>query len=70
MTKKELQKLRKKMPPKYRETLSIKFGVTEGYIDQLLRGDKNNIEIIEEAIKMAQIHQEFLKSQKDKIKKL
>lgn len=70
MTKKELQKLRKAMPPKYRETLSVQFDITAGYVDQIFRGEKNRIDVITTAIELAEAHKEFLAQQKEKIRNL
>lgn len=70
MTKKELQKLRKSMPPKYRNTLAAQFDVTPGYIDQVFRGDKKSLLIIDAAIELATAHKQYLEEQKLKISEL
>jgi hypothetical protein len=70
MTKKDLQKLRKSMPPKYRHTLATQFDVTSGYIDQVFRGEKNSISIIDAAIELAAAHKQYLAEQKLKISEL
>lgn len=70
MTKKELQKLRKSMPPKYRHTLATQFDVTGGYIDQIFRGEKPNLAIIDAAIELATAHKQYLEEQKLKIREL
>lgn len=70
MTKKVLQKLRKAMPPKYRDTLAAQFDVTTSYIDQIMRGEKTRHDIIDAAILLAEEHKEYLEAQKLKIKEL
>jgi len=70
MTEKELAKLKKKLPKGYRETLAEQFDVTTGYIDQILRGEKDRLDVIDAAIAIAEVHKEYLAEQKRKIKKL
>jgi hypothetical protein len=70
MTKKELQKLRRMMPKGYRQTLADEFKISAGYIDQILRGDKDRTDVIEYAIKIAKLHQEHLNGLTAQIKKL
>lgn len=70
MTEKELTKLKKKLPKGYRETLAEQFDVTPGYIDQILRGEKDRLDVIDAAIDMAEAHKLYLAEQKRKIKKL
>lgn len=70
MTEKELLKLKKKMPKGYRETLAKKFDITVGYIDQIFRGEKERLDVIDAAIGMAEVHKQYLASQKQKIKQL
>lgn len=70
MTKKQLEKLKKKLPPKYRETLAEKFEITTGYVDQILRGEKERLDVIDAAIELAEKHQQYLAEQKQKIRSL
>lgn len=70
MTEKELIKLRKKLPKGYRETLSERFDITTGYIDQILRGEKERLDVIDAAIEIAEAHKQYLANQKRKIKQL
>lgn len=70
MTEKEFLKLKRNLPKGYRETLAGKFDVTTGYIDQILRGEKQRTDVIDEAIEMATAHKLYLAEQKAKIKKL
>ena len=70
MTKKELQKLKAKMPPKYRDTLSSEFDVSVGYIDMIFRGAHERIDVIDRSIELALDHKKMLKAQSEKIKSL
>ena len=70
MTKKELQKLKKLMPKDYRQTLADEFDISTGYVDQIFRATKVRSDVIDQAIKIATMHQEYLKELSNKIKKL
>lgn len=70
MTKEELKKLKTMMPKGYRETLAEEFDISVGYIDQIFRGEKTRIDVIDIAIKLATLHKEYLDDQKSKIEKL
>jgi len=70
MTEKDLIKLKNKLPKGYRETLADKFGITVGYVDQILRGEKERLDVIDAAIELAEAHKQYLAEQKLKIKKL
>lgn len=70
MTEKELIKLKKKLPKGYRETLAEQFEITSGYVDQILRGEKDRLDVIDAAIAMAEAHKYYLAEQKRKIKQL
>lgn len=70
MTEKELIKLKNRMPKGYREMLAEQFGITSGYIDQIFRGEKDRIDVIDAAIELATAHKQKLASQKLKIKQL
>ncbi len=66
--KNDLLKLKKFMPPRYRTTLANKYHVCEKYIDYIFRGERNRPDIIDEAIKMANEYQDYLKIQSEKIR--
>lgn len=68
--KKALAKLRKSMPKGYRDTLAEEFEISTSYIDQIFAGDKKRPDVIEHAIKMAELHKEDLDNQINKIKEL
>ena len=70
MTKKELQKLKKSMPPKYRDTLAARVDVTTAYIDQIMRGIRPRHDVIDAAIELATAHKQYLEEQKLKISEL
>ena len=70
MTTKELQKLKKMMPKGYRQTLADEFEITAGYVDQIFRGDKERTDVIERAIEIAKLHQEYKTGLSAQIKKL
>lgn len=53
MTKKHLNKLKKNLPRDYRNTLSKKFNCTPRYINMVLSGDRENPEIVKEAVQLA-----------------
>lgn len=53
MTKRELNRLKKKLPTNYRNALATKFNCTTRYINMVLSGERNNLEIVKEATKMA-----------------
>lgn len=58
------------MPPRYRSVLSKKFNVCEKYIDCIFRGERMRVDIIDEAIKMAEEHRSHLQAQTEKIREL
>ena len=70
MTSKELIKLKSAMPPKYRDTLALKFGVSTTYIDMIFRGTHVRHDVIDIAIELALDHKQKLEEQKAKIKSL
>ena len=53
MTTKDLKKLRKNLPNKWRNTLSERTGYSVSMIQQVLKGEKVNDDIIKEAVKLA-----------------
>jgi hypothetical protein len=71
MKTRELDKLKSKLPKKYRETLwqrLNKYSISS--INAVLRGDFENTEIIDAAILLAEEHQNELKSRVEKINSL
>jgi hypothetical protein len=70
MTKVELKLLRKKLPREAIKNLAKEFEVTEAHIRLILNGERNNLNVINVAIIMAEEHQEYLKNLSNKIKKL
>lgn len=70
MTKKELRKLKKMMPKGYRDTLADEFEVTTGYVDQIFRGEKLRNDVVDRAVGIAKLHQEYLNGLSAQIKNL
>ena len=70
MTKRELKKLRKKLPKGWADTLAIKFRHSVTYIRAIIYGDKPNEYVVSAAIDMAEEYQKQLEEQKLKIKSL
>jgi hypothetical protein len=71
MKTRELDKLKSKLPKKYREILwqrLNKYSISS--INAVLRGDYDNTEIIDAAIQLAAEHQTELKSRSEKISSL
>jgi hypothetical protein len=55
MTEKQLLDLKKKLPKKWDKTIGAKLKLTPRHVRKVLDGDKNNILVIIEAIKLARI---------------
>jgi hypothetical protein len=71
MKTKELDKLKKKLPKRFRMILWTRLNkYSLSSIDAVLRGDRNNDEIIDAAINLAEEHQNELKSRLEKINSL
>jgi hypothetical protein len=71
MTTRELDKLKKNLPRKYRTILWQRIGnVSISAIDKVMRGDYNNDVIIEAAIKLARETQARSKRLKEEVKSL
>jgi hypothetical protein len=69
MTKKELKKLRKSLPPGAIKTLAEKFGHTPSYISMILSGKRNgNAYVISAATTMADEYQALVNENNEKIK--
>jgi hypothetical protein len=71
MKTRELDKLKSKLPKKYRDILwkrLNKYSVSS--INAVLRGDYDNIEIIDAAIQLAEEHQAELRGRSEKISSL
>lgn len=71
MKTRELDKLKSKLPKKYRDTLWQRLGkYSISSINAVLRGEYDNAEIIDAAIQLAEEHQAELKSRSEKINSL
>lgn len=71
MTTKDLDKLKSKLPKKYRIILWRRLNkYSLSAISSVLRGDYNNNEIIDAAIQLAEEHQNELTQYSEKIKSL
>ena len=71
MKTRELDKLKSKLPKKYREILWQKLNkYSISSINAVLRGDYDNAEIIDAAILLAEEHQNDLKIRSEKINSL
>ena len=70
MTKNALRKLRDKQPKDYRQKISETIGCTPEYVDMVFRGDRNNQQIIDMAIDLAEQYQQHLKKQEERINAL
>ena len=71
MKTRELDKLKSKLPKRYRMTLWKRLSnVSLEDIDKVLRGDSNNDRILKAAIELAEEHQNDLKSRSEKISTL
>jgi DNA replication protein DnaD len=71
MRTKELEKLKSKLPRKWRTELWRRLGkYSISAINQVMRGDYNNDEIIDAALGLAEEHQATLKARKEKLSSL
>ena len=70
MTKKELQKLKSKLPTGYRDALSIETKYSVSFVDKVLSGASKNLKIINAALDLARAHQSELSQISTVIKKL
>jgi DNA replication protein DnaD len=71
MTTRELEKLKKKLPPKYLQELCRRLSKHSiSAIRAVLRGDYNNFEIVDAAIALAEEHQSCLRARSEKISQL
>jgi uncharacterized protein YerC len=70
MTKKELKKLRSKLPRGYVKKIQDTCGVSTATISRVLRGDAFNQTILDAAINLALTHQEIIKTQQNQINAL
>lgn len=64
MAPEELQKLKLSLPKNHLDELSLRTGFSKTYIWQVLNGERNNVEIIDQAIVLAK--EEKLKEEKRK----
>lgn len=70
MTKTELRKLRKKLPKKAFKAIADKFGMHEFSVRNILSGSRNNDDVVNEAIRIAEKHKQMLREQSKKTKAL
>lgn len=70
MTKRELTKLKKSLPPRYRTLLAQTTGYTKQHIDYVLSGERSNEKIIDAAIKLAHQYAITQAERKEKINQL
>ena len=70
MTKRELLKLKSKLPTGYRDTLATETGLSIPLIDKVLAGVNQNIKIVKAAIILAKAYQDELGQLSSDIKNL
>jgi predicted aldo/keto reductase-like oxidoreductase len=70
MTKTELRKLRKNLPKGAFKKIAIQFGMHEFSVRNVLSGSRNNPEVVNEAIRIAEEHKKMLRDQSKKTKAL
>lgn len=70
MTKKELKKLKSKLPRGYVKMLVNETGLSSATISRVLRGDYFNQKVIDAAIKLAAETKSIVDCQQNKIKSL
>jgi hypothetical protein len=68
MTKADLKRLKKKLPPRWRKAVHEKTGATYASIDKVSIGKFYNKEIIDAMIGQAQEYQDELKTRSEQIK--
>lgn len=67
MTRRTLNKIKKKLPKKWAETLAKKCNLSPSHVRNILNGHRSNIDVINEAIELASKFQEELKQLKQKV---
>ena len=70
MTKKELKKLKDKLPSGYRDTLATQTDLSLTSVDKILAGERKNINLVKAALNLAKTHQAELAQISSDIKKL
>ena len=70
MTKKQLEKLRKKLPKNGVFLLSQKTGFTYEYVRLILSGERTNPDVLKAAVELAEKHQKELREIQTKINAL
>lgn len=68
MTFKELRKLKKSLPSNGVKALAQKFNRSENYIRMILRGERQNYSILNEAIKIAEEEKKRKQELSEKVK--
>jgi hypothetical protein len=64
----ELKKLRSNLPKGYRNKLAEEYSVSPEFVDMVLRGAREGIDIIESAVKMAKEHKQKMIDLTEEIK--
>ena len=70
MTKRELSRLKSKLPAGYRDALAATAGYSVPLIDKVFSGQNQNIKVIKAAIELAKAYQEELGQLSSDIKNL
>lgn len=70
MTKHDLTKLKKLLPKKYSLQLASKCNVSESYVRKVLSGNAIRLDVIDQAIIMAQEYQDRIDARVKKISNL
>lgn len=70
MSPSELKKLKKSLPKNHLDVLSKNSGFSKTYVWQVLAGERNNNDIIDAAILLANQEKEQAKNRKDAISSL
>lgn len=68
MTQIDHKTLAKKLPKDYAKKLSKQFKCSSRYVQFVVKGQRQNVDILLSAVELANNHQEFLKSLNQKIK--
>jgi hypothetical protein len=70
MDRKDLDKLRRNLPPKAKELLAEQFNVSVGHITQVLLGNRNNELVLIAAAEMAAEHKNKLSKAEEFVQSL
>lgn len=70
MTKADLKRLKKKLPPRWRKTIHERTGLSYASIDKVAIGKFYNSEIVDAMIELANEYQVKLSTQSEQIKQI